>query len=100
MSWFSRLPVKQAQTHNPLRLHLTTLSFPNTNRVSILKKAAFNGELSLQQVCLNVCGILNDVFNSLFLPLCATSQSQAHNYKMTVSIKPVSNLMHLWLSQG
>lgn len=78
----------------------TTLSFPNTNLVSILKKAAFNGQLSLQQVCLNVCGTFNDIFNSLFLPFCATFRCQALTVKCIIMkllfpLKPVSNLMHL-----
>lgn len=71
--------------------HITTLSFPNL--VSILKKAAFNGKLSLHQVCFSVCGTFNDIFNSpSFSPyLCHIAlpnfYCEMHNYEMTVSIK-------------
>lgn len=78
----------------------TTLSFPNTNLVSILKKAGFNVQLSLQQVCLNVCGTFNDIFNSLFLPFCATLHCQPLTVKRIImkspfQLKPASNLMQL-----
>lgn len=62
MSWFSWLPVKQAQNY-PTPYHTV---YSKHKSCFHIKKAAFNGQLCVQQVCLNGCGTFNDIFNSLF----------------------------------
>jgi len=103
MSWFAWLPMKKAQTTPSTPPPL--LSFPNRNHVSILKKAAFNGRLCLQQVCLNVCGTFNDIFYSPFPPFHATVHWQDLIVKCIIlqsllQLKPVNNLVTWSSRQG